>query len=1062
MAGPSLWCWTSVTVVVFLLLLPQLLIGQPPTPPPWSNDKFCDPPNSAELWCEVPYCRRIEERSKNDPVCSITLEDGPDSWLYPDRLWNSEVTDVYFSTNNDHPDWHRDHWCCRPDDNNRRWRIGIRSNLRNTENEGTSADELDIGTNRLRFDASVIAQEGHSFCIIGRHYRRSKWQYWAPLRGFSKLADKSFDIGNHIDPEDSGRMNSFTLPDPDAIRNLYKKGVWGQPSNWPEHEWRYVFLGQRRDNRLDRWCFGNGNVGEGYPLIEGYKKRPAHPEYQPDPTCKNPYKVSVTMIKADEHTLHNYLHIKVFSEPTSQPQDKNCPTGKFKLLMLEVRDQDGLPVGQFTDDIPCEQDKKTMAAPCTSGSVATGDAEGDCIKLVGSNKNQVPCMFTHPKSPVHPTIFMAAAEEGQSGGGGSGGGQGGEDKDACRDSTKPQSERKPPTITHTAPESYFTEVHATWRYAQHNAGWVSELHFATMIIEDDSPIQYYTSRKTEWFGPSPCVIKHYRKTDYILNDKCGQYYWYEYETYYIGIFPFYRLKEHSRPIYCGHPGRASCWYFKQDGHNSDTRCGRIQLALLNVCVNATYNSNRPYGYSARYTALKPTWRTRGGWDFFQKRFIRPSDVDCHVDIPYGDDYYYNLKDAPGTYSKLPVRRTLKNFVTDHYTLDDPRKYPQNGWEIPDYHTPGKYEHIHFNNREHPQYNKKMEWHYHGSRPEIAILKMFRSAHQDPITVKTEFPDFPAEEYFGSNYLEVQSDPPPNSDVSKLQNKHPKGDGAGELDKLDNIWSLSEMVENGKTRCPCQFVPTTPLPELQTKRSVEIEGRRSHVVQMLIGWVILVPLSFFVARFYKETFSKVFFLQEFWWYTIHVICLLTTLMFTIGGIYALKVKRSLGPEYEIVWTDATTVHIYFGYGLMGTFIAHLLFGFFRAYDVDMRMIQMSLHWGFGWLEYAVANAVILSAMAIPSGILNCISLVIYIVFLMVQLAFTIGMEIHMRNVDKELNLSPPRSYLPTPVMRIFHRDAPHSYFRMVILGIFFLVCVAFYTAIHLTMDFGSEFSCFQPS
>jgi len=30
---------------------------------------------------------------------------------------------------------------------------------------------------------------------------------------------------------------------------------------------------------------------------------------------------------------------------------------------------------------------------------------------------------------------------------------------------------------------------------------------------------------------------------------------------------------------------------------------------------------------------------------------------------------------------------------------------------------------------------------------------------------------------------------------------------------------------------------------------------------------------------------------------------------------------------------------------------------------------------------------------------------------------------MREVDAELNLDPPRSYLPPPVMRVFHKNAP---------------------------------------
>jgi hypothetical protein len=36
-----------------------------------------------------------------------------------------------------------------------------------------------------------------------------------------------------------------------------------------------------------------------------------------------------------------------------------------------------------------------------------------------------------------------------------------------------------------------------------------------------------------------------------------------------------------------------------------------------------------------------------------------------------------------------------------------------------------------------------------------------------------------------------------------------------------------------------------------------------------------------------------------------------------------------------------------------------------------------------------------------------------------------MEVHMRAVDRELELVPPRSYHPPPVKRLFGRDAPVS-------------------------------------
>lgn len=306
-----------------------------------------------------------------------------------------------------------------------------------------------------------------------------------------------------------------------------------------------------------------------------------------------------------------------------------------------------------------------------------------------------------------------------------------------------------------------------------------------------------------------------------------------------------------------------------------------------------------------------------------------------------------------------------------------------------------------------------------------VLKMFRSAHQDPVTLKTEFPDPESGqmgvEYFGSAHLDGHYYEP----WQKIRNKGYLG--LLKQHDLEQQLTFDEMANDPKSRCPCPYVPTTLTPELQTKDPVEIEGRRIHVVNMLIAWVVLVPLSFFVARFYKETYSKVFFLQEFWWYTIHFLCLITALVFTFGGIYGLKLKRSHAvEEYSILWTDATLVHICFGYGLIGVFIIHLIIGPFRLYDLQLRLIQMALHWGIGWVEYALAVTTILSAAAIPSGVLNCTSFGIYCGFLLFQLVFTLGMEYHMRKVvDAKLQLNPPRAYLPSPMMRVFHKDAPVS-------------------------------------
>jgi hypothetical protein len=42
------------------------------------------------------------------------------------------------------------------------------------------------------------------------------------------------------------------------------------------------------------------------------------------------------------------------------------------------------------------------------------------------------------------------------------------------------------------------------------------------------------------------------------------------------------------------------------------------------------------------------------------------------------------------------------------------------------------------------------------------------------------------------------------------------------------------------------------------------------------------------------------------------------------------------------------------------------------------------------------------------------------------------QVHSRMVDKQLNLKPKRSYLPPPVMRVFHKNAPVSLMTLQVL------------------------------
>jgi hypothetical protein len=188
---------------------------------------------------------------------------------------------------------------------------------------------------------NTLAMEGRSFCIAGEHINQTVLATLKPLEGFGPLLEYNLDIGNHIHPDDPTKMNTH--------KELY-----------PEY---------KTSCGMDQTT---------------YQHRPAYQPNQPDPRCKNPYKVEVTEIHAHNLRLQNYLHIKVYAEkPTNQiAGTKNCPTGKMNYLMVEVRDSLGLPVGHFTDEIPCEKSPSERSGP------------GPSEKVIGTKDNFMPCMFS--------------------------------------------------------------------------------------------------------------------------------------------------------------------------------------------------------------------------------------------------------------------------------------------------------------------------------------------------------------------------------------------------------------------------------------------------------------------------------------------------------------------------------------------------------------------------------------------------------------------------------------------------------------------------------------------
>jgi len=148
------------------------------------------------------------------------------------------------------------------------------------------------------------------------------------------------------------------------------------------------------------------------------------------------------------------------------------------------------------------------------------------------------------------------------------------------------------------------------------------------------------------------------------------------------------------------------------------------------------------------------------------------------------------------------------------------------------------------------------------------------------------------------------------------------------------------------RCPCPALPTEPPPEERTKPPLELEGRRLHATQMLVAWVVLIPIALFSSRYYKETYSRVFFLQEFWWLTVHVLTLLTALLFIAGGIYVARLNR-LTEKFS---SQAVDLHIYLGWTSIILFVLQIISGPFRAIRPAFRALQITIHWFFGMIEY----------------------------------------------------------------------------------------------------------------
>jgi len=70
------------------------------------------------------------------------------------------------------------------------------------------------------------------------------------------------------------------------------------------------------------------------------------------------------------------------------------------------------------------------------------------------------------------------------------------------------------------------------------------------------------------------------------------------------------------------------------------------------CYTSKNDTKRPYGYTAQYTVLRPTFKTLGAPDYYRKNYIKIFQVNCHSPI-IGDEFYESENSFKG---KIPINR----------------------------------------------------------------------------------------------------------------------------------------------------------------------------------------------------------------------------------------------------------------------------------------------------------------------------------------------------------------------------------------------------------------------
>jgi hypothetical protein len=159
-----------------------------------------------------------------------------------------------------------------------------------------------------------------------------------------------------------------------------------------------------------------------------------------------------------------------------------------------------------------------------------------------------------------------------------------------------------------------------------------------MIVEDPTPVRYFTSRKERFYTEAICANCYTDSSSY-------------------------RIRTRGTSTYTFH-------YYCPGGPWSGWSCDGAEAVAVKpedptwhkyVCgVSDDAKNRRPYGYYAQKKTIRPTLATLGGWDYFRKDFVNKDMIKCDAGLS-STHYTQDPNDSP-----LPGSLKLLKYGYDQY------------------------------------------------------------------------------------------------------------------------------------------------------------------------------------------------------------------------------------------------------------------------------------------------------------------------------------------------------------------------------------------------------------